>query len=443
LDDLSVQYPCQAADFNAGVVGVPYNLPFSPTTISLGQSPTLVLGENGVAFAAGSSSAIIGGTNTAVSQVASFNLAGGSVNWTYQATAGYTLSIIEATAGNGLVAKTTDQSGNDSVLNFNSSGGQSQVKRRLVGSGAKQMAQPQDLSGLSNIDYYSNGWWLGSNGSAVAVVGDLIQSAMSSYSHSKGNKSKQSTAAPVIANFETVDPVFNPNQNQTAAAFQSRYNKTSISTKNAQNVSLGLLTQASFNVDATASFTNYVNQIFKPISAVSFIGHSLQGPAGAGAVGVCFGQQGIDPQTGWPLYPCYSPLSGNNYTFEYNNGVYDVTYGAPSLGGSQAKIVFWAACELSTTMQNFMGITNSTAGRALIFPASVTDIDLDMGEYEWLQILANLESGQNLKQAVANANAATAKITWYTPVNGVNTPVPAQAWQVIGDSGNGGAGIHF
>jgi len=67
-----------------------------------------------------------------------------------------------------------------------------------------------------------------------------------------------------------------------------------------------------------------------------------------------------------------------------------------------------------------------------------------MGEYEWLHILANLGSGQNLKQAVANANAATAAAApWYAMVNGVKTQIPAQAWRVIGDSGNGGAGIHF
>jgi hypothetical protein len=96
-------------------------------------------------------------------------------------------------------------------------------------------------------------------------------------------------------------------------------------------------------------------------------------------------------------------------------------------------------------MQNFFGFTNSTVGRALLFPQNVTDIDLDMGEYEWEQILANLTSGQNLQSAVANANTATAKITWYqyNPATGGKSQVPAQAWQVIGDSGNGGAGIHF
>ena len=94
-------------------------------------------------------------------------------------------------------------------------------------------------------------------------------------------------------------------------------------------------------------------------------------------------------------------------------------------------------------MQTWLGVSNTTSGRALVVPPSATDIDLDMGEYEWLQILANLTSGQNLQTAVANANAATAPIAWYTVVNGVKTRVPAQTWQVIGDSGNGGAGIHF
>jgi hypothetical protein len=91
-------------------------------------------------------------------------------------------------------------------------------------------------------------------------------------------------------------------------------------------------------------------------------------------------------------------------------------------------------------MQNFFGITNSTVGQALLFPSIATDIDLDMGEYEWEQIVANLTNGQNLQQAVANANAATAKKTW---TNDQGKQVPAQAWQVIGDSGKGGAGIHF
>ena len=83
---------------------------------------------------------------------------------------------------------------------------------------------------------------------------------------------------------------------------------------------------------------------------------------------------------------------------------------------------------------------------ALIFPPNLTDINLDMGEYEWEQIGAHLASGRNLKQAVLSANAKTkAKGGWkkYDPATGVTSPVAAQAWQAIGDSGNGGSGIRF
>jgi hypothetical protein len=144
-----------------------------------------------------------------------------------------------------------------------------------------------------------------------------------------------------------------------------------------------------------------------------------------------------------PLTLCLSPRVHPIYNppppaipVEY----YPVSLAPPSIA-SQAKIIFFAACNLNASMQNFMGITNSTAGRALLFPQSVTDIDLDMGEFEWEQIVANLTSGQNLKQAVANAyTAVVAKAPWYNTSGQV---VPPQMWQVIGDSGNNGAGINF
>jgi hypothetical protein len=56
-----------------------------------------------------------------------------------------------------------------------------------------------------------------------------------------------------------------------------------------------------------------------------------------------------------------------------------------------------------------------------------------------------LESGKNLKQAITNGHAKTVGITWYEydSATDSNLPAPAQAWQVIGDSDNGGAGIQF
>jgi hypothetical protein len=362
--------------------------------------------------------------------VASFNVSNGSVNWTYQAAPQYSLSIIEATSGNGLVAKTTDQSGNDTPLIFDSSGNQTQPGLLRLFDSLRNKTRSNSSAVTSNLDYYSNGSWLElASGTPTSISLGLVQSAMSSYFQIKGGSAKQSSAAAVVANFETVDPT-TPG---SAAGFQSRYQATN----NTNKVSINELTNASFAIYGEANWSNFLDQIYEPVTAVAFIGHSLQAQSG-GAVGLCFGQQGT--YQGYPLFSCYSPTAPSEYMTPLTNGAYYQVYPALSLP-TQAKIIFFAACELGTTMENFMGITNSTVGRALLFPSSSTaDIPLGMGEYEWLQIVANLTSSQNLQQAVANANTATAQIIWK---NAQGQQVPAQAWQVIGDSGNGGTGIHF
>jgi hypothetical protein len=73
---------------SGGGVGTPYSLPFSPTTVAFGQSPTLVLGENGIAFATDAVDSVNGPA------VASFNISSGSTNWKYQAGPQSTLSIL-------------------------------------------------------------------------------------------------------------------------------------------------------------------------------------------------------------------------------------------------------------------------------------------------------------------------------------------------------------
>jgi hypothetical protein len=94
----------------------------------------LVLGENGVAF-------ISYGTN-----VVSFNLSSGAVNWNYQAAAQTGVSIIASTAGNGLVAKTTTSgtSGIDTVIRLDSTG-----------------AATPDTWTASGIGYLAGGLWPG------------------------------------------------------------------------------------------------------------------------------------------------------------------------------------------------------------------------------------------------------------------------------------------
>src|SRR5271163_3666925 len=115
-------YPYQAVDVSGGIVGTPYNLPFSPQSVNIAQQPDLVLGENGVAFASGMTTATVNGTPTQVSQIASFNLSSGAPNWTYQAPTGATLTIIAATQGNGLIVKIVNGSQPDTVVSLDSTG---------------------------------------------------------------------------------------------------------------------------------------------------------------------------------------------------------------------------------------------------------------------------------------------------------------------------------
>jgi hypothetical protein len=122
-------YPYQAADVTNGAVGTPYNLPFSPQSVAAFQSPTLVLGQNGAVLERGSTTVTIGGAQTSVDQIASFNLTSGATNWTYQAGTESTLSIAGALS-DGSVAISDSLNG---VIRLSSSGGASSVTGPLGG----------------------------------------------------------------------------------------------------------------------------------------------------------------------------------------------------------------------------------------------------------------------------------------------------------------------
>jgi hypothetical protein len=158
-----LQYPYQAAEVSAGVAGTPYNLPFSPQSVTPFVSPSLVLGENGTAFASGQTTATVNGAQVAVDQIASFNVTSGAPNWTYQATAGDKLSVIEATAGGGV----TVNNSNTGVFNLNSSGISNSNSRasRLAGS-----ATGSTVSSLPSgaVPFDLSTWVSAGNGTAAA-----------------------------------------------------------------------------------------------------------------------------------------------------------------------------------------------------------------------------------------------------------------------------------
>ena len=441
-----LQYPYQAVDVVAGVVGTLYNLPFSPQAVDITKQPDLVLGENGVAFVKGQTTATLNGVPTTVDEIISFNLGyvppnlGPGVpptpNWTYQAAAGITLSLIEATAGNGLAAKSTDQTGTDTVLIFSPGGTPSGMARRQTTRLGANSVASLDLGGLSQTDYYSNGSWVGaSGGGAVAEVGLLIQAAMSSYSHKKGNHHTQSTGLQVVDTFEPFDP--DP-INELAVNFPTRYGQVT----NTNDVSLSKVTIPVPRILTEATWKKFQNRP-ATVKAISFIGHSMVPPTAPAypdrAVGLCF-SDALAERAAVPGDPEYTQPGFLGYIADLPCP--QVTdYPAAPLA-SQAAIIFISACNMDANMQTWLGINDNTAGRALVVPQSSTEVLIGMGEYEWLHILRYLTSGQNLKQAVKNANTdvANPQNNWK---DNLGKLYPPQAWQVIGDSGNKGAGIKF
>jgi hypothetical protein len=182
-----LQFPYQAADVTNGTVGTPYTLPFSPQSVTFQQSPALVLGENGVAFASANTTAADGVTQ--VNQVASFNLSSGATNWTYEAQPGIALTIL-AVLSDGSLAVNDSQNG---VLQLSSNGSASPVTGPVSGvvqyswtnrwsvqgpQGPSQLALPLEVDSASAWATPKGN--ASQNGSAVALCPCMSQSGNSS-----------------------------------------------------------------------------------------------------------------------------------------------------------------------------------------------------------------------------------------------------------------------
>ncbi len=131
--------PYQAAYVSGGAVVAAYAMPNAPASLTLGPdnlpiNPTLVLGENGTAFASYGSN------------ITSFQLPSGSPNWNYQAPTQTTVSIVGSAAGNSLTAKTTAQ-GTDTVLRIDPGG-----------------AATSDSWSASSVQFFLGDIWLSAGG---------------------------------------------------------------------------------------------------------------------------------------------------------------------------------------------------------------------------------------------------------------------------------------
>lgn len=149
-----------------------------PMFFSSSAAIELVVGENGTAFA-------VGYPNLLQMKIVSFDMNAGSVNWTYTAPQGYTLSMIVSTSGNGLVAKQTTGTGVDTLLRFDSSGNLT-----------------TDTWSAVNVENYGGSLWLGKVNNQIAAISaqTAMLSAATWYSP-EGNGSKAAVQVESVLPF--------------------------------------------------------------------------------------------------------------------------------------------------------------------------------------------------------------------------------------------------
>ncbi|HTV60668.1 MAG TPA: kelch repeat-containing protein [Verrucomicrobiae bacterium] len=184
--------PYQAAYVVSGSISASYNLPFTPSNFVLGPdglpvNPSLVLGENGIAFATdGTSSG--DSTNGEGPKIVSFNINSGSVNWTYQVPTQTTVSLLASASGGGIAAKST-LNGVDTVLDFDSSGNAS-----------------TDFGAGSSVGNFGGDFWIGysSSGNSVsAYYGSPVELSSSPFYGPDGNGGNAAIQNVSVTNFST------------------------------------------------------------------------------------------------------------------------------------------------------------------------------------------------------------------------------------------------
>lgn len=284
-------------------------------------------------------------------------------------------------------------------------------------------------------DSWTGEWY--SVGPALAPIPFNIN-PVGSWIQASGNPSRtDSPRKPVIDTFEPFDP---DAVRKLAVDFPIRYaqvsNLTGTSITELTTPVPRLLTEATWRKFQTRPQT---------VAAIGYVGHSLVPPTAPAfpnrAVGLCFYDM-LAERAAVPGDPEYSQVGFDGYIADPPCPLV-TDYPAPPLA-IQPKVLFISACEMDPNMQNFLGINDNTAGRWLVVPVDVTEVLLGMGEYEWLQILRYLTSGQNLQNAVNNANLdvlqAAQASPWRDPTGKI---YPPEAWKVIGNNHDGGAGFQF
>jgi hypothetical protein len=308
-------------------------------------------------------------------------------NWTYTATPGDDLSFSAATRGGG-VAVEDDQEG---LIQFDSNG-----------------IPSTPVPGFSPWSPWALGMWpMISNNVLAFVYGPDVVIADSDFPQSSGSGNQnRKFKRPTIAHFIPGPPGVGANGTEIAA---QEGIKVEVPPTSVQHL---------FYLGTNANVPSFQYELAKPISAVGFIGHSLDIsvqpplPPSTFAVGLLF----TDANQALVRKP--QPTDNPIYTFVGTNiQLFQVTQIK-----TQAKVIFIGACVISPFFENLWNIVPTSSGQVMIVPQDPNlDTNLIHATVAWENILQDLTNGQTVGQAIAQTN---------TYMKSQNYP---ERWQGIGD----------
>jgi hypothetical protein len=369
----------QAADVFPGGGLNHYDLPMAPMQLvvdantGLPVNPPLVLGENGTAF-------VSYGTN-----VTSFDLNSGSVNWNHQTPSqSSTSSLSAAISGSGPAINGTQQG----LILLDSSG---------------NAAAP--IPGVQAATPYTLGRWSGlSNGVHAMVAGPRVDLTLFWPTPNGGRAATNASDALVVSTFVPPDKVF-----------------LGLSSRDAEDQIEQLLPKSVKPepfLGSEANISNFTNELAKPIKAFGFMGHSaveLASDRSNFSVGLILADHPLQAST------------------DLSEPPYIITQYTPDAVqvkriDTQAKVVFMAACDIGPVFEKLWNITNGTTGQVLVVPVGdETQVRGGHAVAYWGQLLYELiVNHENAGVAINTAN----KLLLARKVDLDKNPITEQ-WQPI------------
>lgn len=372
------------------------------TIVSLASIPDeIVLDENGVVYAAVN----FGGQGTITA------LAGGtSILWSYQTSASDSVHLIGALGGPGGVIVIDQQQG---LIALDANGNPGTPS-------GTPFATPVTLA-PSIVSPFTLGNWAGPMNGAISMIAEPAWGGSSSGTNfaispspmADGDTQRQHHyQQPVIAHFI---PVIGAS--------------LGIDPQTAVNEIIQDLPEPSVAyhlqfLELAATVQAFTETLKTPLSAVGFIGHSidvpnvLANPTAFTSIGLSFaeGNQVLvlppNPRTLFPIP-------------QYANSVITTRI------QTQAKVVFIGSCYIGSDFQSLWNINNTTTGQAMLVPKSTTvPVILGHALVAWTRLLDDMIlRHMSVQSALTETNAYLLTL----PPDANGNPVTEQ-WQIIGDS---------